>query len=90
MAGERMRFQRFVEISAVCTDPNHRGRGYAAFLVTRLAHELQARGLTPFLHVFADNESAIALYEKLGFTKRRSLYVTSLRVTDATLIQVEA
>ena len=79
MAGERMRFGRFVEISAVCVDPDHRGKGYAALLVTRLAKRLQAQGLTPFLHAFPDNGSAIALYEKLGFATRRILYVTILR-----------
>ncbi len=79
MAGERMRFGRFVEISAVCVDPDHRGKGYAAVLMTRLAERLQAQGLTPILHVFADNAGAIALYEKLGFAKRRTLHLTVLR-----------
>jgi predicted GNAT family acetyltransferase len=79
MAGERMRFGRFVEISAVCVDPDHRGKGYAAVLVTRLAQRLQAQALTPILHVFADNASAIALYEKLGFAKRRMFHLTILR-----------
>jgi predicted GNAT family acetyltransferase len=78
MAGERMRFDRFVEISAVCVDPAHRGKGLAALLVTRLAHRLQAHGVTPFLDVFADNAGAIALYEKLGFTRRRALHMTAL------------
>jgi len=78
MAGERMRFDRFVEISAVCVDPDHRGKGFAASLVTRLARRLQAQALTPILHVFADNASAIALYDKLGFVKRRTLHVTVL------------
>jgi predicted GNAT family acetyltransferase len=79
MAGERMRFGRFVEISAVCVDPDHRGKGYAAVLMTRLAQQLQVQALTPILHVFADNASAIALYEKLGFAKRRTLHMTVLR-----------
>jgi predicted GNAT family acetyltransferase len=78
MAGERMRFERFVEISAVCVDHGLRGRGFAALLVTRLAQRLQKQGLTPFLHVFASNASAIALYEKLGFLERRTLHVTVL------------
>ncbi len=79
MAGERMRFGRFVEISAVCVDPDHRGKGYGVALITRLARQLQAQALTPILHVFPDNASAIALYEKLGFAKRRTLHMTVLR-----------
>jgi ribosomal protein S18 acetylase RimI-like enzyme len=78
MAGERMRLDRFVEISAVCVDPDHRGKGYAAVLMTRIARQLQAKALTPFLHVFADNTGAIALYEKLGFAQRRTLNLTVL------------
>jgi predicted GNAT family acetyltransferase len=79
MAGERMRFGRFVEISAVCVDPDHRGKGYAAVLMMRLAQWLQAQELTPILHVLADNTNAIALYERLGFTQRRTLNLTVLR-----------
>lgn len=80
MAGERMRFDRYVEISAVCVDPAHRGRGYAALLMQRLAHTIQATGMVPILHVFADNAGAIGLYEKLGFVIRAHFYMTSLRV----------
>jgi predicted GNAT family acetyltransferase len=83
MAGERMRFGRFVEISAVCVDPGHRGKGYAAMLMTRLARRIQAQALTPILHVFADNAGAIALYEKLGFARRRTLQLTVLRAARA-------
>jgi predicted GNAT family acetyltransferase len=79
MAGERMRLNGHVEISAVCVHPDHRGKGYAQILVARLMHKLREQGITPFLHVFADNRPAIALYERLGFAVRRNLYVTALR-----------
>jgi ribosomal protein S18 acetylase RimI-like enzyme len=76
MAGERMRLDGCVEISAVCVSPEHRGRGYAALLVAWLVHKLREEGVTPFLHVFTDNVSAIALYERLGFTTRKTLRLT--------------
>jgi ribosomal protein S18 acetylase RimI-like enzyme len=76
MAGERMRLDQAVEISAVCVSPEHRGKGYAAFLVAWIVRKLREEGATPFLHVFTDNVSAIALYERLGFAKRKTLCLT--------------
>ncbi len=77
MAGERMRLDHAVEISAVCVSPDHRGKGYAAFLLARLVRKLREEGATPFLHVFTDNP-AIALYQRLGFRTRRTLRLTVL------------
>lgn len=83
MAGERMRLDGAVEISAVCVSPEHRGKGYASFLVAWLIRKLRAEGATPFLHVFPDNP-AVALYERLGFVRRKTLRLTALsRSTDA-------
>jgi predicted GNAT family acetyltransferase len=77
MAGERMRLDGAIEISAVCVSPEHRGKGYAAFLVAWLVHKLRQEGGLPFLHVFTDNP-AIALYERLGFRTRKTLRLTVL------------
>jgi predicted GNAT family acetyltransferase len=78
MAGERMRLDGAVEISAVCVSPERRGKGYAAFLVAWLVRKLRAEGAVPFLHSFPDNVSAIALYERLGFRTRKALHLTVL------------
>jgi predicted GNAT family acetyltransferase len=78
MAGERIRAEGFGEISGVCTHPDHRGRGYAAALMTRVAERIFARGETPVLHTLADNAGAIALYERLGFAFRREMTFTVL------------
>lgn len=79
MAGERMKAGPFTEISGVCTHPDHRGRGYAAGLMREVGRAVLARGETPFLHAFADNFGAIALYEKLGFAVRWRPALIALR-----------
>lgn len=74
MAGERMRMPGFTEVSGVCTHPDHRGRGYAGALLRRVAQRILDRRETPFLHSYADNAGAIALYESLGFRQRRQVW----------------
>jgi ribosomal protein S18 acetylase RimI-like enzyme len=71
MAGERMHPAGWTEISAVCTDPAHRGRGLAARLTLAVAAGIRERGEVPFLHTGARNAPAIRLYESLGFVLRR-------------------
>lgn len=70
MAGRRMHPPGWVEISAVCTDPAHRGKGLGGRLVMAVAAGIRAEGAVPFLHVSETNENAIKLYEQLGFTFR--------------------
>lgn len=76
MAGERMRAPGLTEVSAVCTHPDWRGRGLAGKLMRVVMARIAARGETPFLHSYATNEGAIALYEKLGFRTRREVIAT--------------
>jgi predicted GNAT family acetyltransferase len=78
MAGERMRLTGFTEITAVCTHPDHRGRGYARLLLASLSRTITARGEIPFLHVFTDNQTAIELYRRVGFGVRRQMHLTVL------------
>ncbi len=79
MAGERMFPSPYREISAVCTDEPHRGKGIAARLTRHLVARIEARGETPMLHASANNTNAIHLYEKLGFTVARTFDVTGYR-----------
>ncbi|MEV5843268.1 GNAT family N-acetyltransferase [Streptomyces sp. NPDC051985] len=66
----RLRPLGWTEISAVCTDPDHRGRGLATRLVRAVAAGIRDRGDTPFLHAAPGNATAIRLYESIGFTER--------------------
>lgn len=79
MAGERMGLPGFREVSAICTHPDHRGRGHAARLTRFVARRMLAEGDTPFLQAYADNAAAIALYEAIGFRVRREVTFTLLR-----------
>jgi predicted GNAT family acetyltransferase len=79
MAGERMKPGHYTEITAVCVHPSHRGRGYGQILLAEISRRISARGEIPFLHVFSDNCSAIALYRRQGMEIRRQLYVTVLQ-----------
>lgn len=74
MAGERMRLDRHVELSAICTHPQARGRRLAEHLMRRLMRDALERGQTPFLHVLAQNASAISLYKRLGFVFRADMH----------------
>jgi ribosomal protein S18 acetylase RimI-like enzyme len=70
MAGERMKVPGYTEVSAVCTHPDHSGKGYAALLIRRLMRSILDRGEIPFLHFRANNTRAINLYDRLGFQQR--------------------
>lgn len=79
MAGERMRFPGYTELSGVCTHPNFRGRGLARRLSAAVAADIQARGDQIFLHAWKANHPAVRLYETLGFKVRVEVNVVVLR-----------
>lgn len=70
MAGWRMQPFEYVEISAVCTHPGFTGKGLGTALMKDQIISILDRGKTPFLHVRHDNENAINIYKRLGFTVR--------------------
>jgi predicted GNAT family acetyltransferase len=76
MAGVRLHVPGFTEVSAVCTHPDHLGKGYAAGLMSEIMARIRKRGDTPFLHVRADNTRAIQIYERLGFRQRREFQLS--------------
>lgn len=75
MAGERMKQPGFTELSGVCTHPDFRGQGLGRLLSLHGAGVIFARGEQPYLHAYATNAAAIALYGSIGFRLRRDMNV---------------
>lgn len=82
MAGQRFSFDRFIEISAVCTHPDHIGNGYGQSLMVHMMQFILSQGSTPFLHVRQSNETAIRLYKKLGFEINHALKLNIIGKRD--------
>jgi ribosomal protein S18 acetylase RimI-like enzyme len=81
MAGERLKVPGYTEVSAVCTHPEHTGKGYARVLMTEVMRRIRERGETPFLHVRQDNVRAVKIYKRLGFHERKLGHFAVLRKT---------
>jgi ribosomal protein S18 acetylase RimI-like enzyme len=81
MTGERLKVPGHTEVSAVCTHPEHTGKGYAGILMTEVMRRIRERGETPFLHVRQDNVRAVAVYKRLGFRERKLGHFAVLRKT---------
>ena len=73
MTGQRLHVQNYTELSAVCTHPDHLGKGYASILLKQQLQIILGEGQIPFLHVRDDNGRAIAVYERLGFARSRPM-----------------
>lgn len=69
-------FEDLSVIRGVYTAGDRRGRSYAASVCSALAKEILEQGRTPFLYVSKDNDSAIRVYEKLGFKRSTHTFLT--------------
>lgn len=79
MGGTRMNLDGYQELSAICTHPDHRGRGLAARISRRLLRHIRAEGDRAFLHTESDNLAAQSIYEKLGFELRARIPIRLLQ-----------
>ncbi len=79
MAGQRMAPLPYIEVTAVCTHPDHTGKGYAKQLLISQANQIIAQNNIPFLHVRDDNYQAIKVYENVGFVTRTDIHFYMLR-----------
>jgi ribosomal protein S18 acetylase RimI-like enzyme len=79
MAGQRLAPTGFAEVSAVCTHPDFRGRGYAQALVAAVTRNIHSEGRVPFLTSFEANTGAIRIYKQVGFVRRRTFQLAVLK-----------
>ena len=84
MAGQRLHVFNYAEISAVCTHPDHTGKGYARQLMLHQIKRIHTAGCIPILHVKHENDRAIRMYERLGFQSRKEVYFHAIikSITD--------
>jgi len=73
VTGERMKMNKYTEVSAVVTHPEYTGKGYAKQLIKHTTDEIFKENKIPYLHVAESNTGAIKLYKKLGFSTRRKI-----------------
>ncbi|APA64608.1 MAG: GNAT family N-acetyltransferase [Maribacter dokdonensis] len=72
ITGQRMQTDLFIEVSAVVTHPDFTRRGLAKQLIAHTTKEILKENKKPILHTNKGN-SAIPLYEKLGYTLTRDM-----------------
>lgn len=82
LGGERLKLSGYTEISAVCTHPEHRGKGLAANLIRYLARKHRREAVVSCLHVGSDNHNAIELYLRLSFRVVREVTVSRIRLPE--------
>ncbi|MGA7952627.1 MAG: GNAT family N-acetyltransferase [Gloeobacterales cyanobacterium] len=66
-------------IFLVAVDPSHQRRGLGTYLLSKAQEQTEEWGLSELtLQVYPDNQSALKLYEKLGFVVKSQLLSCTL------------
>ena len=81
MAGQRMKFPGWTEVSGVCVHPDFEGQGLGASLTAAMVHFILAGAEMPFLHTYESNHRAISMYERLGFEVRTEMKIARVGMT---------
>jgi predicted GNAT family acetyltransferase len=70
VAGQEVEASGAAHLVSVCSDPDHRGMGYARAVCSRLVVDAALDGCpVTILEMYAANEAGRALYSSLGFTE---------------------
>jgi ribosomal protein S18 acetylase RimI-like enzyme len=79
VAGVHALAPQIAQLGNIFTDEAYRGRGFATACTSTLAKQLSARGRIVSLFVKTENSSAIHLYEKLGFPRKREIAFVTMQ-----------
>jgi GNAT superfamily N-acetyltransferase len=82
MGGERLKLDGYPEISAVCVDPGHRGKGAAAAVIWEIVRNHRRAGRVSWLHVSVANHRAIELYLRMGLKVVRKVALNRISRKD--------
>jgi predicted GNAT family acetyltransferase len=82
MAGRRMHPPGWVEVTAVCTDPDFRGLGLARRVLDAVVGGIHAEGERAYLHVLTSNTSATQLYRSYGFVHGRDVDILVVQAQE--------
>ena len=88
MAGQRLRQTGYIELSGVCSHPDFRGQGLGRLLSLYVAGKIFEQDALPYLHAYATNDSAICLYESIGFKLRSGMNVAAVQRTPRGPLQI--
>jgi len=72
-------------IATLAVAPEHRRKGIATELLNCVRQLAKDKNLTCTLHVSAENDSAIAFYETIGFMKKLSISKTYYKMIDGSI-----
>jgi predicted GNAT family acetyltransferase len=72
-AGVHIVTPQIAQLGNIITDEAYRNQGFATQCTYSLAADLASKGRIISLFVRTDNASAIHMYEKLGFSKKRDI-----------------
>jgi ribosomal protein S18 acetylase RimI-like enzyme len=80
MAGTRLLVDAIGEVGNVVTDPDYRRQGLASMGVAATTLALLETGRRVLLHVVKSNTGGLALYERLGYRRERTMYLVRFHV----------
>lgn len=69
--------------------PEHRGKGYAKYIISALAQKCFAKNIRPFVNLELGNEGSIRLHQEMGFKKASEYPMTFMKAEEKNCAPVQ-